>query len=33
MGDKNKFMAEVNILKSMDHPNILKLFEVFEDTK
>jgi calcium-dependent protein kinase len=33
MGDKNKFMAEVEILKSMDHPNILKLYEVFEDQK
>ena len=22
---------EINIMKSVDHPNILKLFEVFED--
>jgi calcium-dependent protein kinase len=26
-------MAEVEILKSMDHPNILKLYECFEDAK
>ncbi len=24
---------EVDILKNMDHPNILKLYEVFEDRK
>jgi calcium-dependent protein kinase len=33
MGDKNKFLGEVEILKSIDHPNILRLFELFEDSK
>lgn len=29
----NKFMEEINILSKMDHPNIIKLFEVFEDKR
>lgn len=28
-----KFMLEINILSKMDHPNIIKLFEVFEDKR
>jgi calcium-dependent protein kinase len=32
-GDRLKFFGEVEILKTMDHPNILKLYEVFEDDK
>ncbi|CAE7025991.1 CPK2 [Symbiodinium sp. KB8] len=28
-----RFMQEINIMKSMDHPNIIKLFETFEDRK
>jgi calcium-dependent protein kinase len=28
-----KFMLEINILTKMDHPNIIKLFEVFEDKR
>lgn len=28
-----KFMEEINILSKMDHPNIIKLYEVFEDNK
>ena len=27
------FEEEMNILRELDHPNILKLFEVFEDNK
>ena len=26
-----KFMLEINILSKMDHPNIIKLYEVYED--
>jgi calcium-dependent protein kinase len=29
----NKFMLEINILSKMDHPNIIKLYEVFEDKR
>ena len=25
--------SEMNILKKLDHPNILKLYEIFEDAK
>ena len=28
-----KFFAEVDILRKLDHPNILKLFEFYEDLK
>ena len=30
---RQKLLQEVEILKSLDHPNILKIFEVFEDDK
>jgi len=26
-----RFINEVNVLKTLDHPNIIKLFEVYED--
>ncbi len=28
--ERARFIMEVEILKSMEHPNILKLYEVFE---
>ena len=28
-----QFLLEINLLKTMDHPNILKMFEVFHDSK
>jgi len=28
-----RFQTEVEILKTLDHPNIIKLYEYFEDTK
>lgn len=28
-----KFFEEIEILRQLDHPNILRLFEVFEDEK
>ena len=28
---RHKLMQEVEILKSLDHPSILKIFEVFEN--
>lgn len=31
--DQEQFMSEINILKMMDHPNIVKLFEIYSDTK
>lgn len=31
--DEISFKYEINILKKLDHPNILKLYEVFEDEK
>jgi calcium-dependent protein kinase len=33
MKDVRKFRAEIEIMKSLDHPNIIKLFESFEDTR
>lgn len=27
--DEKKLFAEMNILKKMDHPNIVKLYELF----
>ena len=30
---EQSFKYEMNILKKLDHPNILKLYEVFEDQK
>ena len=29
--DKEEFLNEVDVLKGLDHPNILKMFEYFED--
>ncbi|CAG9324500.1 unnamed protein product [Blepharisma stoltei] len=29
----SKMMEEVNILKKLDHPNIIKVFEVYQDTR
>ena len=31
--DREMFNAEVQILETVDHPNIVKLYEVFEDDK
>mmetsp|Transcript_1056 Transcript_1056/g.1953 ORF Transcript_1056/g.1953 Transcript_1056/m.1953 type:complete len:494 (-) Transcript_1056:28-1509(-) len=31
--EEQSFKYEINILKKLDHPNILKLYEVFEDDK
>ena len=31
--DKLKLLSEINILKQLDHPNILKLYEFFQDHK
>jgi len=31
--DKLNLKNEMNILKKLDHPNILKLYEIFEDQK
>ena len=31
--EKISFQSEMNLLRKLDHPNILKLFEVFEDQK
>lgn len=28
-----KFMMEISILQQLDHPNVLKLYEYFEDEK
>jgi calcium-dependent protein kinase len=30
---KNKLMQEINILRSLDHPNIIRVYEFFEETK
>jgi len=32
MVGSNSFFAEVDILISLDHPNIVKLYEFYEDT-
>ena len=29
--EREKLLTEINILKNMDHPNILKLHEFFQD--
>ena len=31
--DLESFQAEINILRKLDHPNILKLYEIFSDEK
>lgn len=31
--DEEKMLNEVEILKELDHPNIVKLHELYEDTK
>jgi len=31
--DKDKFKAEIEILKRLDHPNVIKIFETFEDAR
>ncbi len=31
--EEQSFKYEISILKKLDHPNILKLYEVFEDEK
>ena len=28
---RNKLIAEIEILRELDHPNIIKLYEVYED--
>jgi len=29
----DRFINEVNALKTLDHPNVIKLFEIYEDKK
>lgn len=29
--DKDRMLKEINVLKSLDHPNILRCYEIFED--
>lgn len=31
--DEEQMFAEVNILKRLDHPNIVKLYELYQDNK
>ena len=31
--EKQKLLSEISILKQLDHPNILKLYEFFQDYK
>jgi calcium-dependent protein kinase len=31
--EKQKLIGEIAILKQLDHPNILKLYEFFQDHK
>lgn len=31
--EKERFLREINILKMMDHPNIVRLFETYSDSK
>ena len=33
IADINKFKNEINVLSKVDHPNIIRLFEIFEDDK
>jgi calcium-dependent protein kinase len=32
-GSQSRFISEVEIISRLDHPNIIKLYEMFEDTK
>ena len=31
--DPNRFKSEIEIMKQLDHPNVIKLFETYEDNK
>lgn len=31
--ERQKLLSEISILKKLDHPNILKLYEFFQDSK
>ena len=31
--DKDRFRTEIDILRNLDHPHIIKLYETFEDRK
>ena len=31
--DKEKFLTEIEIMRQLDHPNIVRLFEIFQDEK
>ncbi len=31
--DKQAFQNEINIMKQVDHPNIVKMYESYEDEK
>ena len=31
--DPERFLNEINIMKQLDHPNIIKLYENFEDVR
>ena len=33
ISDMNKFNLEINIMSKTDHPSILKLYEIYEDTR
>ena len=31
--DKQSFFYEMSVLKTLDHPNIIKMYELYEDEK
>lgn len=31
--DRARFDSEIDVMKTLDHPNIIKLYETFEDAK
>jgi calcium-dependent protein kinase len=31
--EEEKLFSELNILKNLDHPNIIKLYELYQDSK